>query len=246
MTASDEAAYHFLGASVTIHNNTVIAGAPAPEMEFLRTAVGAYVFELPDFSGPIVMPSKGPSSPIAASPPMQKPRGLLLFFVSNGVEWIEQAELTASDGVTYHFLGASIAIDSNTVIAGAPGAEGETLGTAVGAYLFELPDFTEPTEAPSTVPSSPTTSNAPAPAIGTTNAPSIELVPLPTDESTTTTCPESTVCSLDGGISFWMYREGAPYDFDGRPLTCETECVAASWVCLFGRRRLVLRQLLNW
>ena len=53
------------------------------------------------------------------SPPNQG-RGAAYVFVQSGGTWSQQAELTASDGAAGDAFGASVAVDGNTIVVGAP------------------------------------------------------------------------------------------------------------------------------
>jgi hypothetical protein len=59
--------------------------------------------------------------------------------------WIQQAELTAPDGTLYSFFGDSVAIDGNTIVAGAPQQPFNDFGGGAGPgalYVFEQNDGT--------------------------------------------------------------------------------------------------------
>ncbi|MGZ4248082.1 MAG: hypothetical protein ACXVUE_07215 [Solirubrobacteraceae bacterium] len=53
--------------------------------------------------------------------------------------FVQQAKLTASDGATNDFLGNSVAVDGNTVVAGAPGATVNGHAIQGAAYVFVKP-----------------------------------------------------------------------------------------------------------
>lgn len=57
---------------------------------------------------------------LIASPNKNLSRGVVYAFVRSGLQWREQAKLTAMDAATLDNFGASIAIDGNTAIIGAP------------------------------------------------------------------------------------------------------------------------------
>jgi hypothetical protein len=66
---------------------------------------------------------------IAGTPDTNK--GAVYLFVRNGATWTEQAKLTASDAHDYDFLGHSVAIEGDTLIAGAPQSNGNVrIGSA--------------------------------------------------------------------------------------------------------------------
>jgi hypothetical protein len=63
--------------------------------------------------------------------------GALYVFGWNGTTWVEEAKLTASDGEGGDFLGTSVALDGDTILAGAPGDD--DLGSDSGsAYIFTM------------------------------------------------------------------------------------------------------------
>jgi hypothetical protein len=62
--------------------------------------------------------------------------GAVHVFVRNGTNWVRQATLTASDGTTYAGLGVAVAIDGDTVVAGAPGVGLSFGGQTPAAYVF--------------------------------------------------------------------------------------------------------------
>jgi hypothetical protein len=62
-------------------------------------------------------------------------QGAAYVFVRNGTSWYQQAILTASDGADGAGFGASVAIDGNTAVVGAPGALGPN-GNQGAAYVF--------------------------------------------------------------------------------------------------------------
>jgi hypothetical protein len=106
LTASDGAASDFLGWSVALNGDTVAAGAFGDTIGMNEDQGSAYVFVRP------------------------------------GADWVnmtETARLIASDGATDDTLGYSIAIDDDTVVAG---ANGDTIGSNQGqgsAYVFVRP-----------------------------------------------------------------------------------------------------------
>jgi hypothetical protein len=64
--------------------------------------------------------------------------GAAFVFRRSGSKWALEAELNASDGKAYDWLGARVAVDEDRVLAGAPGSD--TLGTNAGAtYLYTKP-----------------------------------------------------------------------------------------------------------
>jgi hypothetical protein len=62
-------------------------------------------------------------------------QGAAYVFARSGTAWYQQAMLTASDGAGFDYFGASVAIDGNTAVVGAPGASGPN-GDQGAAYVF--------------------------------------------------------------------------------------------------------------
>ncbi len=63
--------------------------------------------------------------------------GSAYIFEFNGTDWIEQAKLTASDGAVVDYFGASVKIDDNRCVIGAPQSGGMPSGNGK-AYVFEF------------------------------------------------------------------------------------------------------------
>ena len=69
--------------------------------------------------------------------PIADTTGAAYVLVRSGSQWTEQAVLRASDGVLGDVFGASVAIDGDTILVGAP-YDGHAAGVAAGsAYVFE-------------------------------------------------------------------------------------------------------------
>ena len=157
LTASDGTNGEALGASVAISGSTVVAGAPNRQVTHLFQGA-AYVFvesggtwsqqaeltspdgEELDYFGSSVAVS-GSTAVVGA---MDHPFGALLYpgqgaayvFVENGGTWSQEAELTSSDGATEDSFGQSVAINGNTLVAGAPGHAVGSSGNQGAAYVF--------------------------------------------------------------------------------------------------------------
>jgi RHS repeat-associated protein len=160
LTASDGAGDDFLGFSVAISGDTIVAGAPGASVA--GTAPGAaYVFVEPaegwgdatqtakltasdgatfDSLGTSVAISGGTivaGAPYAAAGGTTE-AGAAYVFVEPANGWADStqaAKLTASDGVAQDHLGYSVAISGSTIVAGAPGYFAET----GAAYVFAEP-----------------------------------------------------------------------------------------------------------
>jgi hypothetical protein len=106
LTASDGTASDQFGSSVAVSGNTIVVGAPDATVAGNRDRGAAYVFVRP-------------------------PAGW--------ADGTQTAKLTASGGSSFDILGTSVAIDGDTVVAGAPGATvAGNLGQGA-AYVFVKP-----------------------------------------------------------------------------------------------------------
>jgi FG-GAP repeat len=148
LTASDGSAGDVLGNSVAVSGDTVVAGAPGEVLHFGVVGPGAaYVFVKPaggwaseteqakltasdggddelgvavGVSGDTVV-AGAPNATVNS----QAEVGAVYIFVKPPGGWAsetEHARLTASDGAFFDFLGTSVAISGDTVVAGAPTA----------------------------------------------------------------------------------------------------------------------------
>ena len=140
LTASDGGAYNYFGRSVALSGSMVVVGAPGYPTVGSNVAQGAaYVFtqsgtnwsqqaELTasdgvgyDQLGYSVAVSG--SAALVGSPchPAVGPcgPGAAYVFTQSGTSWIQQAELTASDGVPQDQFGWSVALDASTAVVGA-------------------------------------------------------------------------------------------------------------------------------
>jgi hypothetical protein len=156
LTASDGLGYNQLGASVAISGDIVVAGAPAT---YQTNGFGAaYVFVKPagqwinatetakltssdgtanDQLGYAVATS---GSTIVVGEPFGPVDGAYVYSepASGWTNMTQTAKLTASDGPNQG-LGSSVAVGSNTVVAGAPYATINSNQNAGAAYLFVEP-----------------------------------------------------------------------------------------------------------
>ncbi|HKY03620.1 MAG TPA: putative Ig domain-containing protein [Blastocatellia bacterium] len=79
-------------------------------------------------------------------------QGSLYVFTRTGSTWTQQPKITASDGAWNDFFGVSVAMTSDTIVAG---ALGDTMGTNYGqgsAYVFALPPCPALTLSPASLP----------------------------------------------------------------------------------------------
>lgn len=63
-------------------------------------------------------------------------QGAAYVFTRNGTTWTQQARLVATDGAGFDFLGKSVAIDGDTIVAGAPGKDNGANGDQGAAFVF--------------------------------------------------------------------------------------------------------------
>jgi hypothetical protein len=151
LTASDGRYGDFLGTSVAIDRDTVVAGAPfaAAVYVFLKPAIGwrttsKFAAKLTatdegkgDYFGQTVFISGG--TVVAGAPRLfTSGPGAAYVFVKPRSGWknmTETAKLTASDGVQSDQDGSSVAISNKTVVFGAPGHN----SSRGAAYVFVEP-----------------------------------------------------------------------------------------------------------
>ncbi|MDQ3652920.1 MAG: FG-GAP repeat protein [Acidobacteriota bacterium] len=159
LTASDAAEGDWFGYSVAINSGiTIVVGAPTKHMSSGGFPQGAaYVFVRSngvwsqqakltasdaadqDGFGNSVAISSGNTIVVGAdsgdTAAGQQAGSAYVFVRSNGV-WNQQAKLTASDTADGDFLGTSVAISGNTIVAGAPGDDTAAGQQAGSAYVF--------------------------------------------------------------------------------------------------------------
>lgn len=63
--------------------------------------------------------------------------GAVYIFRFDGTSWREERKFAASDGESYHYLGGSIGVSGDTLVAGAAGDDGAGYGSGA-AYIFDL------------------------------------------------------------------------------------------------------------
>jgi hypothetical protein len=165
LTASDGAEFDSLGFSVAISGQTIAVGAPAATVGSHENQGAVYVFVKPESAwtdgtqtakltasdgaagdrlGESVAISGGTVVAGAHSATLRGNafQGAAYVFVRPESGWADgtqTAKLTASHGASFDLLGTSVAIDGDTVVAGAPGATvgGNFLQGA--AYVFVRP-----------------------------------------------------------------------------------------------------------
>ncbi|GIW44038.1 MAG: hypothetical protein KatS3mg077_1320 [Candidatus Binatia bacterium] len=167
LQASDASGGDHFGSAVAVDGDTVVVGAPQDDLVF--TDVGsAYVFTKPlgGWSGSLTETAKltpGASPPpfitfgsavavsgdtVVVGAPLKK-RGVDLnvgaafLYVKPTSGWTStstfDAELTAADGAASDVFGSSVAVEGNTVVVGAWGADLGSVQDAGAAYVFFKP-----------------------------------------------------------------------------------------------------------
>ena len=151
LLASDGATDDLFGSAVAIDRDYAVVGAPGNEDLGIDTGA-AYVFvrsgtdwveqEKLTASDGNSMDFFGTSAAIsgdyivAGTKNEMSDTGAAYVFVRNGIDWVEQKKLTASDGATGDEFGFAVGIFGSTVIAGAPYDDDN--GDASGAgYFYE-------------------------------------------------------------------------------------------------------------
>jgi FG-GAP repeat/Prealbumin-like fold domain len=155
LTASDGAAYDQLGTSVAISGDTVVAGAPYSDVSGHVDQGAAYVFVKPaggwasEIQAAKLTASDGAQSDylgshhsvaIAGDTIVAGGGGAAYVFVKPTGGWAsgtQRRKLTASDAPAYGF--GPVAIDGDTIIAGAPNATVSGHAGQGAAYVFVKP-----------------------------------------------------------------------------------------------------------
>ncbi|MGI9118873.1 MAG: Ig-like domain-containing protein [Acidimicrobiales bacterium] len=148
LTASDGAAFDFLGISVAVDGDTIVAGAFGDDMGTNTDQGSAYTFASTDPTG---APARNETAKLTASDGAvgdefgfavavdgetivagaalddigaNTAQGSAYTFASTdptgATARTETAKLTASDGAAFDYLGASVAVDGETIVTGAP------------------------------------------------------------------------------------------------------------------------------
>jgi hypothetical protein len=154
LTASDAALVDFFGNAVDVDGDTIVVGAYGSNTGF-TDAGAAYVFTRTGTTwtqqAKLVAPDPNPDDrfgysvavdgdTIVIGSPFSDPGGTLeagaaYVFTRTGTAWSQQAKLTAADAGAADLFGTSLALDGDTLIAGAP--TDDDAGTDSGAaYSF--------------------------------------------------------------------------------------------------------------
>jgi hypothetical protein len=144
LAAPDGAINDYLGRSVALDGDIAVVGAAGSDVGGAESQGAAYIFvhsgdawtEAAKLTAPdgasgdefgfavsisgdtIVIGSRFAAIDGSAG------RGAAYVFVHTGTDWVEQAKLTADDGIAFDELGFSVAIAGDTVLVGAPFANG--------------------------------------------------------------------------------------------------------------------------
>jgi len=138
LLASDGAASDYFGYSVAISGDTALVGAYGDD-DMGATSGSAYFFTRAGTTwtqqAKITSSDGGANDQFGASVTLENgtavigatrdddrrsDAGAIYIFTGSGSSWSQQAKLTASDGAISGYLGASLALYGNTVVAGAP------------------------------------------------------------------------------------------------------------------------------
>ena len=167
LTATDGARFDELGWSVGVSGDTVVAGAPNHKVGSNAEQGAAYVFVMPATGWPAGLTQTAELSAsdgitkdrlgtsvaisgdtvVAGAPhhvaELFAEKGAAYVFVMPASGWAnmtQTAELTASDGEWWaEYLGTSVAISGDTVVAGAPDHAVDSHNLQGAAYVFVMP-----------------------------------------------------------------------------------------------------------
>ena len=142
------------GNSVAISGDTVVVGATGDDSWAFNSGA-AYVFtrDGTDWGEPIKLPISdaaklrkfGSSVAISGDTVVVgdvgddhagSGSGSAYIFDRNGVNWIEQAKLTAADAVEWDYFGGSVSVSGDTILVGAIGEDGVGGSESGSAYVF--------------------------------------------------------------------------------------------------------------
>jgi FG-GAP repeat len=156
LTAADAAAADEFGHSVSLSGDTALVGAWHKTVLGQATAGAAYVFvrsgtswapqqEL-SLASPVTADALGTSVGVSSDTALVGApgrdvgptvnAGTAYVFVRSGTAWSQQAALTAGDAASNDLFGASVALDANSAVTGAPFHAVGSTGSAGVAYAF--------------------------------------------------------------------------------------------------------------
>ena len=148
LIAADQAAFDFLGFSVAVSDDVVLAVGIKGMYVFLKPKGGwsGVITEsalLTASQGQATGPVAIDGDTVAAGGSFGLGQGDVLVFLRPRQGWSgtvhESARLIASDGANFDALGSSVAIDDKTVVAGAPNAAVDSNSFQGAAYVFRRP-----------------------------------------------------------------------------------------------------------
>ena len=156
LTASDGAADDYFGISVALSGTTALVGAPDHMVGSNKYQGTAYVFTFngstwvqqqelttsdgagsDNFGGSVAL--SGTSALVGAHAKTIGPnaeQGAAFVFTFNGSTWIQQQELTASDGAADDYFGLSVALSGTSAVVGAPDHMVGLNSAEGAAYIF--------------------------------------------------------------------------------------------------------------
>ncbi|MDC0325232.1 DUF5050 domain-containing protein [bacterium] len=154
LVASDRTLSDGFGGSVSVSGDTFVVGADGANPDDLNNAGTAYVYvregtswveqakltasdkAAGDHFGWAVSISGDTVVVGAHSTSSSSTRKAAYVYVRNGINWVEQAKLTASNKESSGNFGTSVSVSGDTVIVGAPWAEAGGLERSGAAYVY--------------------------------------------------------------------------------------------------------------
>ena len=155
LTSSEGAAGDLFGHSVAIHGDTVVAGAPQVDVGpyasygaayvFVRVGIGWVQQSILKATDGFTSDSFGLTVAIDADTVVigasrhdvgsSVNQGAVYVFVRQGNNWVQQAKLTANDGVSFDEFGRSVAVSGDTILIGSLAGIGANAYQGA-AYVF--------------------------------------------------------------------------------------------------------------
>ncbi len=146
LRANDGNAWYFFGSSVSVYGDTVVVGAPSNRSAYVYVRSGTIwnqeaqlmAADGPDYFGNSVSVDRGTvvvgayGDDTAAG----MNAGSAYVYHRSGMQWMQQAQLTAGDGASGDNFGRSVSVDGDTVVVGAYGDDTEAGVNAGSAYVF--------------------------------------------------------------------------------------------------------------
>ncbi len=161
LTASDGAAGDRFGNSVAISGATLVVGAPDHKVSSKADAGAAYVYALSGETWSLTLEvtasdgAAGDQYGCAVATDgdlvvvgavdhtvLANGQGAVYAYVLYDNSWLLQQELTAADGAPHDAFGASVAVDSYSIVVGAPDHKVGSNASQGAAYVYALGDST--------------------------------------------------------------------------------------------------------